>query len=105
MWEKNREIREMALFGSQGYEGVENKLWFDGKGDKLEYFYKKYYLPFSAYNSQDRFWRVVNTRMPELISIAWHNKPERWGTYLIKSLNSQVDGGQKKSRNIQQRLR
>lgn len=26
MWEKNREVREMALFGSQGYEGVENKL-------------------------------------------------------------------------------
>lgn len=45
MWEKNREVREMALFGSQGYEGVENKLWFDGKGDKLEYFYKNV-LPF-----------------------------------------------------------
>lgn len=95
----------MALFGSQGYEGIENKLWFEGKGDKLEYFYKNV-LPFSAYNSQDRFWRAVNTRMPRAHYPLPGTISRAMGTLLFNQVPEfTVDAGSKaRNKLLQQRL-
>jgi hypothetical protein len=42
------------MYGPQGYEGLENKVWFQAKADRIEHFYKTV-LPLTAYGQEYRF--------------------------------------------------
>ena len=62
-WENNQKILKLNLVGEDRHEELENRIWFQGKGEKIEYFYKTI-LPHNVFNSQYQFWRVVNTNIP-----------------------------------------
>jgi hypothetical protein len=55
---------EVKVNTNENYELMENKVWYEGKAEKLEYFYKTNMGPF-VYRANE-FYREVNTNVPRV---------------------------------------
>lgn len=64
-YEQNKnKYTELKVNSEDDYYLRENKVWYDGNAQKLEYFYKSNYGPNIIH--QYKFWQMVNTQMPRL---------------------------------------
>lgn len=55
---------EVKINHDENYELMENKVWYEGKAEKLEHFYKTYSNPY-IYRANE-FYREVNTNVPRV---------------------------------------
>ena len=86
-YEKNKhKFDQLEAKNDDDYFQRENKVWYNGKAQEIEYFYKSNYGPNIIH--QYKFWQMVNTQMPRLHyplastitetmgNLLFNNKPE-----------------------------
>jgi hypothetical protein len=104
-WEKSKNFyNELKVDDSSDFELKENKTWYDGGTQKLEFFYKEHRGPYMI--NQYKFWHVINTTMPRIHYPLASTITNSMGTLLFnQEIEFTVDAGAK-SRNasIQTRL-
>lgn len=63
--EKNRNKNiNIDVTECDDFDLLENKMWYEGQSEQLEFFYKSRQTPYIM--EQYKFWRVVNSKMPRL---------------------------------------
>lgn len=104
-WELSQKIQNLKMFEKEGYELLQNKIWYDAKGEKIEHFYKTIF-PYTMYQNQFQFWRVVNTNIPRSHYPLPNLISNSIGTLLFNQTpNFVVDAGSKaRNKTLQARL-